>query len=372
MALDLGGEALNKIFEWGKKLNTHTAAGKASANSSLARFANILRVEPICVVDSDCIRLEYIGDIISSMQAVFTSYYLQAVSLLGEVSGVSVAKELDKLNPNRDPKTAQWILSTAANAAGSYLMSKESYTHRLPNRQIYSQEAEGTKGEGLSLPKDTSKTLTALMNLSTGYVYDVTITKNGQSATVPIAIRLLVNELRPDLVAKMFGKGDLDKSFTERWYKYKAGRISFWKDLVFCQDLIREEKKAQMYDKEGVLSEIQNRANKNIQAGLISGQTSLATSSNIYVISTTTADMIRRATGLDINSYEQRQKLMGQTYTMLMAVVDRDYERINFFYDGIRLPTSAGAKDIKRKGSNEQPNMMEMLKAYTQGMAPTL
>lgn len=392
------GEVLNKIFDYTEKAAQAKDKFTTNNSGSLVKLTSVSRVEPLCIVDSDCIHLDYISDVLKSLQSIFCGYYLQAVSLIGTVSGAQVAGELDKLNPNRDPKVSDFLRSTRDTFQIPYKLDQQSYQWALPtkkikasledaseksNSQTYAEQLDQRKekeqiqneaaGKERSVVNDKEfLSLSEIANLSVGKLVNVTINKNGQSISVPISFRLLVNELRPATLIKMFGKDALEKTFTERYYKWKAGRISFFNDLILCRDLIKEKRKALMEDKDDVLTEVQSRANKNLLAGLVTKRPSMATSSNLYVISEATAAGIKRSSGIDITNFQQRQKLFEETYAMILAVIDRDYQRINFYHDGIRLPTSLGIRDIRNSNKDSGPSIMDILAAYKQGQTPTL
>lgn len=392
------GEVLNKIFDFTEKANKARVAANNSSKSSLIKFTSVSRVEPLCIVDTDCVHLDYISDVLNTLQSIFSGYYLQAVSLIGTVNGVQVAKELDKLNPNRDPQVSDFINSTRDTFEIPYRLSRESYRWTLPTKKnkvsvesvssdfyskSYRDQKEELKGiadddeqrQNKGVPVVSEKeflSVNEMANLSVGKLLNVTISKNGQNISVPISIRLLVNELRPSTIVKMFGNGAMEKSFKERYYKWKSGRISFFNDLILCKDLIKEQKKALMEDKDGVATEILSRANKNTLSGLFTRQPSMATASNLYVISEATAAAIKRSSGLDINNFNQRQELFDETYAMILVVIDRDYQRINFYHDGIRLPTSVGLRDIRGASKDSGPSILDILNAYKQGQTPTL
>ena len=391
------GAVLNKIFDYTEKaIDIKENYDRNLGNISLAKISAVSRVEPLCIVDSDCIHLEYISDVLNSLQSIFSGYYLQAVSLIGTVSGVQVARELDKLNPNRDPSVSDFFKATRDVTGIPYKLDQQSYKWSLPTKSIqtsleanagydkFLQQTKLTKKEEEDAIKDAANrdrpatsekeflALNELANLSVGRLLNVTISKNGQALSVPIAIRLMVNELRASTIVKMFGDGALDRSFTERYYKWKSGRISFFNDLILCRDLIKEHKKALMEDKDEVFTEIHSRANKNLLAGLVSKQPSMATSSNLYVISENTAAAIKRSSGFDITNFNQRQKLFQETYAIVLVVIDREYQRINFYHDNIRLPTSVGVRDIRNANKDSGPSIMDILAAYKQGQTPTL
>ena len=378
---------IDKVFEWAG-VSYRAARGK---NSSLAKFTSVSRVEPICVVDSDCINLEYISDVISTATTVFTGYYLQAIALLTTVQGVAVIRELERLNPKRDANVAQFVTDVAVSQVDK-LMGNESYTYKLPKVTDYAVEAtiediknkvfgsSDTQGGLNSVTAQSSvkagKDLLSLQdytNLSTGNLVNVTIKKENKEAVIPIAIRLIVNMLASNTVVKLLGDNILEKSLTERWYKWRAGRISFFKDLLLCQDLIKAHKKELMEDSSGVLSEISKRASSSLGAGITTKNASVATASNIFIISSDTAEAIKRSSGADIEVFNQRQKLFEQTYALLFIVIDRDYQRINIYHDGVALPSNVGVKDIKNASKKDTGGtVMDVLNAYRQGAAPTL
>ena len=211
-----------------------------------------------------------------------------------------------------------------------------------------------------------------MANLSIGKVFNVTIDRDGQSITVPITVRLLVNELPPNILIKMFGNDKMDTSFVERYYKWKAGRISFFSDLILCRDLVKAHKKELMQDENKVISEITRRANDNLAMSLYSRKPSLATASNLYIISTDTATAIKRVSGLDITKYNQREQIFNTTYAMILCVIDRDYERISFYHDGVAMPTTLSARDLRGVNKNAEPTIMDVLSAYKQGQSPVL
>lgn len=378
------GEVLNKIFDYSEKaLSAHDKYSAASGHTSLAKITAVSRVEPLCIVDSDCIHLDYISDVLMSLQSIFSGYYLQAVSLIGTVSGVQVARELDRLNPNRDVKVSDFLKATRDTVV-PYRLDQQSYQWALPTKKTQvSMEATVEVDEETRLAELAGKergvvsdkefvSTNEMANLSVGRLINVTISKNGQSMSVPISFRLMVNELRPSTLIKIFGNGSLERSFKERYYKWKAGRISFFNDLILCRDLIKEHRKALIEDKEGVFSEIQRRAKSNTLAGLATKNPSMATASNLYVISEETARAIKRTSGMDVTNFNQRQKLFESTYAMVLVVVDREYQRVSFYHDGIQLPTSVGVRDIRNSNKGAGPSIMDILAAYKQGQAPTL
>ena len=342
------------------------AVGSHLKTSSLVSATSVARVEPIVIVDKDCLFLEYLPDILQSTQSIFVGYWLQALSLITNVGDVNVGRVLDKLNPNRKVDTSGF-LNTIVNAGigkESLTYASESLKYKLPTVAL---EAKDNKKDGALAKVDNIDDLT---NLSIGKIINVTIKNNGQEAVIPISFRLMVNTLPPASCVQLLSQGSVDLSFSERWFKWRAGRISFIKDLVFCQDLIREQKRTLMTDKDGVYSEIAKRAKNSKLASFFSKNPSLAEASNIVVISEETAMQLRVKHNLNLDNFKDRQKIFDKTYAMILVVIDRNYERVNMYHYGISASTSVGLRDIKVANKGSGPNIMEVLAAFKGGNAP--
>ena len=342
------------------------AVGSHLKTSSLVSATSVARVEPIVIVDKDCLFLEYLPDILQSTQSIFVGYWLQALSLITNVGDVNVGRVLDKLNPNRKVDTSGF-LNTIVNASigkESLTYASESLKYKLPTVAL---EAKDDKKDGALAKVDNIADLT---NLSIGKIINVTIKNNGQEAVIPISFRLMVNTLPPASCVQLLSQGSVDLSFSERWFKWRAGRISFIKDLVFCQDLIREQKRTLMTDKDGVYSEIAKRAKNSKLASFFSKNPSLAEASNIVVISEETAMQLRVKHNLNLDNFKDRQKIFDKTYAMILVVIDRNYERVNMYHYGISASTSVGLRDIKVANKGSGPNIMEVLAAFKGGNAP--
>ena len=379
------GSVLNTIIDLGSAAKTAASHVKPS---SLTDVTQVVRVEPLTIIDSDCAYLDYLPDVLQSLNSQFCGYYLQAASLLADISNVKVAKMLDRLNPNRNPDTAAFIgefskayakesIREELGEGFRWKMAQESYKWRLPTEyNAVAMEAEVTRDKvknGINIQDNkTILSLNESINLSVGKLINVTLTSNGQSMTLPIAVRLIVTELPKSSLLQLFAAGSEDTGIVERYYKWKSGRISFVSDLILCQDLIKKHKKALMNDKDGVLSEIMRRNKNHVLAGFMSKNPSVAAASNLFVISKETAEQLELQYDIKMDDFKSRQKMFDSSYAMIVVVIDREWERVNFYHNGVRMPTSLGLRDIKMANKGNGPDITDILNAYKKGEAPTL
>lgn len=353
-------QAVQKL--WGRVSNS----ANTLATSSLADATALTRVEPLTIISKDLINLEYMPDVTNTMLNIFAGYYLQAVDILTKVQNVEVVKLLDKLNPNRDSTGlfAQYALESIPT------LMKDNYKYKLPMKNDIGMEA------------DNKNNLNEFSNLAVGKFLNVRIcipatTKTDTSGTaynttetnvdLQVAVRLITSVIPDNVLLGILAIHADDKSFTERWHAWRAGRISFIKDLIFCQDLIDEWKRAALADKSDTVLEISRRVNNSRKYGLLSQNPSLVSASNLFIISEENARAVESKLGGRLSNTHVREKLFDNTYAMVIAVVDREYERVTFYTRGAHSSIDVSVKELKANSKGKGPDIFEIFKSMQIG-----
>ncbi len=347
-----------------------------SGNSSLADLTKLTRVEPHCIISKDCVNLDYMPDVMQALLSIFSGYYLQAIDILKlKILDVKVIKLLDSLNPNRDETGIFAEASTLTNEVYKNI-SLEDMKFSLPTKRIISLEDS----------KETIKnvdTINELSNLSVGKLLNVSISltqrinkdsgyeDKNYTITIPVNVRLIASILPTTSAINILTRNKEDDSILERFYKWKAGRISFIKDLILCQDLIDEYKRTLATDDDGVISDIFKRVNNSKKYGLISQNPSLNVASNIVVITSETAKQIEARFGGKLSNPIIRNKIFENTYVMILAVINTDFDRVNFYIRNLATGTDLSIKEIKTVAKGKGPDVLDIFKTISQGMTPT-
>ena len=401
--------------------------------SSLSNMVKQTNVEPFCVISKDCVNLEYITDVNSTLLNMFSAYYLQAISTITRLDDVRIKKVLDAVGTNtrvtlesvsldtgvlkfKLPNSANLSLESAINnklgaptnmSAGLSEDSQEYYnTSNLAIGKIIEvticvdggvrifnkTKTSTTNDNGISNYFEGNEVIpdnaTVTKRDSTTKGTEQQIVKNDDIlVTIPIHVRLLVNVVGPKTIDSLLVRHKEDISFGERWYSWRAGRISFWKDLVMCQDLIRERKR-QALDSDGdVVNKIDARVRNAIVNKVakmsfktLGGQASeikdvdtmsFGVASNLYVITAAEASRIEYHLHGKLSDAKTRNKLFGNGYAMILAVIDPDRERVKFYINGVDGFTDLSVREIKSMSKNKGPDINDMLKMLQMGMSPT-
>lgn len=390
----------------------------ASTQGDLVRFTQSARVEPILLMDKRAVDIPFIQDVVHTSFNMFTSYWLLAIALDTKINGVSVGRRLDKFATDRDlgnavlamaeskPSMASFGLPfveeavasleavqlSPADLAADIQKALDRITDQELKKKLERQYEEvkkttdslataaakkkleeffenNLKNTGNSVA-NAAKYVEKVNNLAVGNIIDVTISEDDKSAVVPVAIRLRVAAMPSDTLVQTLAVGGGDVTATSRWRAWRAGEIRFWADFVLAMDRVDAHRAAMMKDETGYYKAVWGRARNNAVSSAMAGGPSLGTASAIIVMTTKTASDLERTTGHSLSEFRQRQAIFGQTFSMLMFVVDPEWESVTVYVRGIEMASTFTKNDIKSAGKTDSKELMEMMKSFQMGRMP--
>lgn len=344
--------------------------GMNLGTNDLISLTKVCRMEPLVLMDD---RLKFnpiMTDLLQVTTSLVAGYYMQAFAIIGNVSAINVIGTLDKLNPAR---TGIGLNSIDDVKSHKITLGGEITTSFLKEGLLAIDEAE-KKSDSITYKTDKSSVaeLTQATNLAVGKMIKVTISGNGESVEVPITIRMKpVTTDQASIVSTLAVSGNND-TVKARWMRFKAGELTF-SNLLLGDDVIQKHKAALIKDKSGFYAEVVRRANGNAAKGLATGNLSLATDSNIIVISADTALKASREVGGPLTDFNIREAMFKVIHSNMLIIVDDQRDMVSFFYRGERLPNSLSAVDLKNmnKGGSG-PDIMSIFTAFQENKIPPL
>lgn len=350
----------------------------ASQSKSLADYVAMTRIEPITLIDTDLVHYEHTETILKTILNIFAGFYLQAWTLstgLG-VNSVEIRRSLDRLNPNRS------ALKSGVDAAG-WVMSAESYNHRLPGpRLLPSMEKISMQFPNIEMDpeyqapdvgvnKETITSLKDLTSLAQGKELVLEIQDGDHKAQIIANVRLMTTNIPTEELVRLLSHASQPTSWMDRLKAWDMNRLEFIKDICLAQDLIREHRKALHNDRTGLISKIMARRRSNKLASVFSGNPSLATASNIAVITADTARAIEGELSGKLQDFKTREKVFDDSYLMLLVIIDKDWDRVTIYTQGTDDSMDVSIRELKGAGKSG-PDVAEILKAYRAGSSPSL
>lgn len=343
-----------------------------TSDSALTSVTKLTRAEPLTVISQDCSNLEYLPDVLNTVASIYAGYFLQAVAMLTTVNNVEVIRILDRLNPDRD--STGFLLQGRMATESARFQHIDNYKFSLPTREILAYEA--ASGDDRGFDSSNTKVIYETANLAVGKMINVGITVNGpegksQIVNIPVSVRLSPTILNEETLTHIFTHRKLDTGFVERYHSWRSGRISFIKDMIFCQDLINEYRRAAIKDTSGTLNEIVRRVSNARAYGLLTKNPSLAVASNIYVLSKESAQAIEAKTGQRFKNPAGRAKILEDTYAMIVCVIDSEWEQVTIYFNGIAYPSTLSLRSMKGGTKGKGPDVGDIMRSLMEGRAPT-
>ena len=355
------------------------------------------RVEPFCILDSTLTDLPYTETLLHVSLNILIGYYLQAVSLLNYGDGIPPIKMLRRLSPEGSMKmfseerlhaelssfyTRSLTPTEVTSQRKPHLRSKGNRSSLFTPRHLRSTEAvavvEDEKSDGKIADKsDEAKFGKASIlevkksNLLVGKVLTIEF-NSGKGSAIPINVnvRYDITETPPPLLVKHIAQGSPDSDFSTRLRKLRAGKIKFWSEFVFTTDLLDEQRKLMLMDKNNLLANIIKRrgtATVNAAAG---GGRNYGVSSNCMIISTTTLKQAEGVMKGDLNSDRVRESIFKTMSLLTLIVVDKEYERFTFYFRNKPIPTTVSAKVLKSGMGGDKEDSLESLAKALSGNRP--
>lgn len=410
-----GAKVASLAFDSGKKmLSDMKMLADVSKGGSLVGYASTGMVEPSCFVDEDVRNSDLLNDTLQLAQSVYGAYYMRAFSMHNiSIGNSSVAARLDKFSTHRSGIAG--ALESMANEEFDDRLIVDGDVRELPediqeieNTVRAQVEATGTsaaleamapytvKGQqasGKNTPQSShansilknapapakatgsnttfSKTvdINEPVNLGAGRMVNVTIKENDREVTIPVLIRMNAVYINTAPLLHILAAGGEDISFGARYKKWRLDGIDFWRDLVFCQDLIDAHKKNLRSDPSGIYLQMMQKRQKNTAAAIMSRSMSANDASNIVIMSQETATALEMKISGKLKDFNTRQKLFQQGYGMLMFIIDKQWGRIRMYTRDIPEFTELSERDLKASNKGGGVDIGDVLNSFRAGMS---
>ena len=373
------------------------------ARGSMVRLLSTFIIEPTIVISKN-LREEEIAEKLAEINVdIFTSFYLQVFNTLTNVYNFDVNTAFDLLssrgNVLRGPNDKfNWGLEEFDETLNilpikqktfDYLASVEAMTKDELTKTIYDSAKKGSKdgakeaqkeidnkeiiykpkgialdNKSISLPTMIQKEIEVTQKVSKG--------GNTFDITVPILIKATVIYSDFSNIETMISTNNRDKKFANRLDEYRSGMISL-KDLVFATDLINEYKANKLKDKDRLIDFMESRATSaNMKKVSQRGATGFNKYYGILIVSKNQMTIIEQKLGGSITKPRYREMLMEQTKSLLINVIDTDWERVSINIKDLAGTTDLSYKVINnKKGSNNSSDLADIFKAMSSNKVPS-
>lgn len=391
---------------------------------SLSQYSTDLQLRPVFAIEKEILNDEKIDVLMQAGLANYAGFYIVALSIDNTINGVRVGKMVGKYSPNRDavgsaldllgeniasvtredfkvdiPEYDRPTLSTLGFKSGlrSIPSLPEAYLKQLELRTeaayATSEEAQAeadkinaanakekaeqpeakptpvypsTKVVEQSMRDEINK----LQSLAIGRILTVTVSRDKQSADINMVLKPELKSLRSNLLIDVANLSNKPTSMRDRFIAYfKRGTIASMLDYLVCLDLIQAHRRALVQDTAGYYEKVHDRIVNNKVAALLTGEFSVGTVANTWIISDTTALRLQASIGGKLDNYAIRNKFMEKSGVMTLIVYNPDHQRVYIYNHGIEDVTDIGINYLVKKSESKSFDM-DIFKMLSQGSAP--
>jgi len=338
----------------------------------LVSFTKVCRMEPLILLDDKLKFDEVTPDTLQVVTSLIAGYYVQTFALLGHIDGIDVVGTLDKLNPNRTGIGLNAFDAEHTKPGSAHLALSTIPLYNI-GLEAFEEEVTAENGKKVQLKTDKSviADIQAPTNLALGKMFIVNLSSNGNSIPIPVTVRVKPVTTTSDAIAAILSIGTTKNTVKERWTRFKAGELTF-SNMWTGDDVIAQQKKILIEDTSGFYAEMLRRSKNNAKKGFMSGNPSLATDSNVIIVSETTALKAGRELGGTLNDFKIRESVFEHIHANILIVVDHNRNMVDFFYRGERLATSVTFGGLKTLNRGNGPDIMSIFTAFSENKIPGL
>lgn len=374
-----GDVNLPKVFEFITK-------AEGSVNASLPSYVKRATVDSRVFMTREAAQEECINDVLYADNSLYIGWITTALSMnqyvngsrIRDILGVvategfygtqftnTIDEVIDKIKVY--PKTLS-VVDDANTIIDDYLTDKDNEIPTDKNgNKIYNDVIRGGAGTKQMEVKDS-------FNLLGGTIIEMSFALGEkQTITIPVLVRLSPTIISSE-VAEQFFKINFKPDLWTRWFKFRTGEISFWKDFIFELDIRNDRRKALKNDRTNEVFDMMVKQQNSLAAfvGKIAGWRSNRQNiaNMIHIYTKRHFDMWCHDAGLDFRSQRERQKFFDKTFAMIINVIDSDYNKLYTYINGIDNYAEISFSQLQNNRSKQSYDLSQIMRAFSTQSIP--
>lgn len=329
-----------------------TLRGKSYADAN--RLATL---EPYLTYSRDLQHEDYLEPLEQLALTIFVSYYLVAVQSVASINRAKVIKVLSAVNPDVGLE--------------SFSMSLDNL-RELPMLALEKKKKKGYTIGGKVTGKDGATAIGKEVEITITPTHKDKNDKKIKKYTISTFVKMINIPIDNDVIAGQLSLKRKDNDFSERWMKYRAGRISFWEDFIFAEDLIEEEKRLHAHPDAEVFGKIKDRHRAGLLKTVRGKGDSFGVGSNVIIISQDVLNKVEIQAKHSITSGTMLDEIFAGLGFMMLFVVDREEEIVTMYFKNINKGSVHTIKSIKKLNGDkkEGPDILSIIRDLSKSDLP--
>lgn len=354
---------------------------------SLPSFTKSTHISSTVYIQNSCVQEEILTDVLQCAQQLYISWILAAVNL-NAVIGSTRTKVKDALKVVATEELTNTLNQVHIDTK-DILSSLEHFGMFTTTQTSTTTTTTSNKNTGLTVTgnnKEIIKSVNTTTSLPVSRVIELKLALDGQHTYIVNALVNLYPQLVPDNVLHEYVRLGHKASLAERWFKVRTGEYKFWKDFIFEIGDAERRSKAMKQDSTGLLKGMIEREQSGFSKIIrnifnsISGfayndpkrtaNNSKNIANSVLVFNKPDFDRWTKEISLNFNIERDRNAFMAKTMSMMVIVIDSDFQMVEMYYHGIRNKGEFTFKQIQSQSKSEKYDLAYLMKAFSTVNSP--
>ena len=349
--------------------------------ASLPSFTKSTQISSTVYIQNACMHEDILPDVLQCAQQLYISWILSAVNL-NAVIGTSRTKVRDAL---KVVATEDWFNNLIKEHVDTkdIVSGIENFGMFADNSQSYNKHLTVKTGTNSELTKTMNKSL----DLPVSRVIELKLNGDSDKTYIINALVNLYPQFIPEEVLREYVKLGRKASLAERWFKVRTGEYQFWKDFIFEIGDAERRASAIKKDSTGLLRNMidkqQSNFSKWISKVFFNSTRALSAGSapsgfgsrqnvanSILVFSKPDFERWTKEANINFKMENDRNAFMFKTMSMMVIVIDSDFQMVEMYYHGIRNKGEFTFKQIQSQSKTEKYDLAYLMKAFSTVNSP--
>jgi hypothetical protein len=349
---------------------------------SLINYVKSSQIASTLFIEDRIAHEEILKDLIINIYNIYTGFIMTAVQLNTAISNSKTVKDAFALVATENYSSNDFnSLDNQLEILNPLFISEKINSDEISN--------EAQKMDNVILPsdnEDTNKIKSSSVKLDTTKDKEKIYIPSGRTLQISFTthlgktINLIMNLILhpvfvPSTIFANFVKFQYPNGLKERWMQWRAGEISFFKDFIFELDVRKEQRLARKQDKTNLLSKMFAERNyNNIQQmkKITTGNNRQNIANTILIVDHDNFTQACKRSHIKFEDPSVRSRFFSTSMSLMLASVDPSLNQIHMYYNGLDKSGIYSFNQMKQNAKSEKTDIMDIMKAFSQGIAPRI
>ena len=359
---------------------------------SLPQYTSKTHITSRVFIDENIADEPIVPDILNVVHQLYCAYILTALQL-DQMIGSYKVKELLEVVATANFESIEDALQNFGNIKNSFEDIQDSDAQNTAADIIGTIKTIGSIRDNAKKRSTTKQSIKPHatgsvtfndkndLKLPFGKVIEVVFGAGENALKVNILVQLFPTIIT-SAVADAFLKLNFTPSMAQRWFQWKAGEISFFKDFIYASDLRKARKKAMIEDKTGILYEmlsLQDNAlskayakYRNVAMNSSSGKNRQNIANTVLMFDYQNFQRAQTQVGVNLDNISDRERFFARTFAMIVVVVNTLQNQVIMYFHGLKDKAVYTYNQIKYNSKGNKMDTLGILEAYAKGLIPKL